>query len=47
MFLRMELVLEGLHHHNIIAREMHDSVIRYADLFSNMLEGMGGMGGSE
>ncbi len=47
LFLRMELVLEGLYHHNIIAREMHDSVIRYADLFSNMLEEMGGMGGLE
>jgi magnesium chelatase subunit I len=40
LLLRMEFVLEGLHHHNIIAREMEDSVIRYADIFSDMLKGM-------
>lgn len=38
--LRMELVLEGLHHNNIIAREVEDSLIRYADIFSDMLKGM-------
>ena len=40
--LRMEFVLEGLHHHNVIAREVEDSVIRYADIFSDMLKGMEG-----
>jgi len=39
---RMELVLEGLHHHNMIAREEHDTVFRYSDLLSDMLQGMGG-----
>ena len=39
--LHMELVLEGLFHHNIIAREEEDSVIRYADIFSDMLRDMG------
>ncbi len=39
--LRMEFVLEGLYHNSIIARETHDSVIRYADVFSDMLKGMG------
>ncbi len=38
--LHMELVLEGLFHHNVIAREEVDSVIRYADIFSDMLRGM-------
>lgn len=38
--LRMEFVLEGLHHNNIIARETEDSVIRYTDMFSDMLKGM-------
>ncbi len=42
MLLRMELVLEGLFHNNIIARETVDSVIRYGDVFSDMLRGMGG-----
>ena len=39
---RMELVLEGLHHHNMIAREEHDTMFRYSDLLSDMLQGMGG-----
>jgi magnesium chelatase subunit I len=38
----MELVLEGLHHNNLIAREEVDSIVRYADIFSDMLKGMGG-----
>jgi magnesium chelatase subunit I len=42
LLLRMELVLEGLYHNNIIAREEVDSMIRYADVFSDMLKGMGG-----
>ncbi|MDX9858512.1 MAG: magnesium chelatase [candidate division Zixibacteria bacterium] len=40
--LRMELVLEGLYHNNVIAREEVDSMVRYADIFSDMLKGMGG-----
>jgi hypothetical protein len=43
LYLRMELVLEGLHHNNIIAREEIDSLVRYADIFSDMLKGMGGV----
>jgi magnesium chelatase subunit I len=39
--LRMELVLEGLHHNNIIAREEEDTIVRYADIFSDMIKGMG------
>ena len=42
MLLRMELVLEGLHHNNVIAREEVDSLVRYADIFSDMLKGLGG-----
>ncbi len=42
LLLRMELVLEGLHHNNIIAREEVDSLVRYADMFSDMLKGLGG-----
>lgn len=42
LLLRMELVLEGLHHHNIIAREEVDSTVRYVDMLSDMLRGMGG-----
>lgn len=38
----MELVLEGLHHHNLIAREVTDSSVRYGDVFSNMLKGISG-----
>lgn len=41
--LRMELVLEGLHYNNVIARETHDSIIQYGDIFSDMLKGMEGM----
>lgn len=40
--LRMELVLEGLYHNNVIAREEVDSVLCYADIFSDMLRGMEG-----
>lgn len=40
---RMELALEGLHHNNILAREEIDSIVRYADIFSDMLKGMGGV----
>ena len=39
--LNMELVLEGLFHNNVIAREEVDSIIRYADIFSDMLRDMG------
>ncbi|MBU0982539.1 MAG: magnesium chelatase [candidate division Zixibacteria bacterium] len=39
--LRMELVLEGLFHNNVIAREEVDSVVSYGDIFSDMLKGMG------
>lgn len=41
--LRMELAIEGLHHNNILAREEIDSIVRYADIFSDMLKGMGGV----
>ncbi len=43
LLLRMEFVLEGLYRHNIIARDAHDTVIRYGDVFSDMLKGMGGV----
>jgi len=42
LLLRMELVLEGLHHHNVIAREEEDTIFRYSDILSDMLQGMGG-----
>jgi len=42
MYLRMELLLEGLFHNNIIAREESDHIVRYADIFSDMMKGMGG-----
>jgi len=42
LLLRMEFVLEGLHHNNVIAREMHDTSFRYGDMLSDMLRGMGG-----
>lgn len=42
LLLRMELVLEGLHHNNVIARQVTDSVISYGDMFSDLLKGMGG-----
>lgn len=40
--LRMEFVLEGLHHSNIIARAEVESTVRYGDIFSDMLKGMAG-----
>ena len=43
LVLAMELILEGLHHNNVIAREEIDSMIRYGDVFSNMLKGMDGI----
>ncbi len=42
LLLRMEFVLEGLHHNNLISREMEDATFRYGDIFSDMLRGMGG-----
>jgi magnesium chelatase subunit I len=42
LLLRMELVLEGLHHNNVIARQVTDSVISYGDMFSDLLKGMSG-----
>lgn len=39
--LRMELVLEGLHQYNVIAREIRDTAVSYGDVFSDMLRGMG------
>ena len=42
LYLRMELLLEGLFHNNIIAREESDHIVRYADIFSDMMKGMGG-----
>jgi magnesium chelatase subunit I len=39
--LRMELVLEGLHQYNVIAREIRDSAVSYGDVFSDMLRSMG------
>lgn len=44
LLLRMELVLEGLYHNNIIAREDLDSTVRYGDIFSGMMRGMGKKG---
>ena len=41
LLLRMEFVIEGLHHNNVIAREMEDATFRYGDIFSDMLRGMG------
>jgi len=41
---RMELVLEGLHHHNIISRELHDTTVSYGDIFSDMMRSMEGDG---
>jgi hypothetical protein len=37
----MELVLEGLYHHNVIARQDLDDVVRYGDILTDMLRGMG------
>ncbi len=42
MLLRMEFVLEGLHHNNVISRETDDTTVRYSDVLSDMLRGMGG-----
>ncbi len=42
LLLRMELVLEGLFHNNVIARADDDMAVTYGDLFSDMLKGMGG-----
>ncbi len=41
MLLRMEFVLDALHHHNMIDREEIDSVIQYGDIFSSMFRGTG------
>jgi magnesium chelatase subunit I len=41
MLLRMEFVLDALHHHNMIDREEVDSVIQYGDIFSSMFRGSG------
>ena len=40
LLLRMELVLEGLYHNNVIAREDLESAVRYGDVVSDMLRGM-------
>lgn len=40
LLLGMEFVLEGLHHSNMIARETDDGLVRYADIFTDMLRGM-------
>ena len=40
-YLRMELVIEGLYHNNVIAREEEDTIFSYGDVFSDMLRGMG------
>ena len=42
MLLRMEFVLEALHQNNMLSREVHDSIIQYTDVFSDMLKDMGG-----
>lgn len=39
MFLRMELVLDSLHHYNMIDREEIDSMVQYGDIFSSMFRG--------
>lgn len=41
ILLRMEFILEALHHNNILAREVRDTTFEYADIFSDMLKGMG------
>ena len=38
--LRMELVLEGLHQHNLIGKETFENAFRYTDMLSTMLRGM-------
>jgi len=42
LLLRMEFVLEALHQNNMLSREVHDSIIQYTDVFSDMLKDMGG-----
>jgi magnesium chelatase subunit I len=37
--LRMELVLDALHHFNMIDREEIDSIVQYGDIFSSMFRG--------
>ncbi len=37
--LRMELVLDALHHFNMIDREEIDSMVQYGDIFSSMFRG--------
>ncbi|OGC76103.1 MAG: magnesium chelatase [candidate division Zixibacteria bacterium RBG_16_50_21] len=37
---RMELVLEGLHQHNLIGKETFENAFRYTDMLSTMLRGM-------
>jgi len=39
MLLRMELVLDALHHYNMIDREEVDSMVQYGDIFSSMFRG--------
>ncbi len=39
MLLRMELVLDALHHYNMIDREDIDSMVHYGDIFSSMFRG--------
>ncbi|HSG99595.1 MAG TPA: magnesium chelatase [candidate division Zixibacteria bacterium] len=36
-YLRMELVLEGLHQNNVLAKEIREANFRYSDMLSNML----------
>lgn len=40
LLLQMEFVLEGLHHHDMIAREEADAIIQYGDMFSRLLRGI-------
>lgn len=44
LLLWMEFVLEGLHHNNVISREISDATFRYGDVFSDMLKDFGGLG---
>ena len=37
IYLRMEFVLEGLHQHNVLAKEITEANFRYSDMLSNML----------
>jgi magnesium chelatase subunit I len=36
----MEFILEGLHHHDMIARDITDSAVQYGDIFSRLLKGI-------